>query len=287
MKLDLRSLPKLRDGLSWQRYRQRTSFLPLGAVGDFDSGMIIADSSGLIADDAKISIYYSGWNVDHNGNPIGGGEAISGIGLAELRKDGFVSVDAGPDGGTLTTVPFVLPNVQLMINAVTTPGGSVRAELINTAGEIIAGYELAESGSFSGDSLGAQLRWSNQNIDESLIGETVSLKFYLQDASLYSFWFDAALTPGDANGDGMVDAADAALLAANWLATGVGWAEGDFNGDGRVDDTDATLMAVNWHTGVEVGAAVPEPSSCIILLSLLVFILMCNRCHTPFNSISH
>ncbi len=263
-----------RDGLTWQRYRERESFLPLGAVGDFDSGMIIADSSGLIVDDTKISIYYSGWNTDHNGNPIGGGEAISGIGLAELRKDGFVSVDAGPDGGTLTTAPFVLPNVQLMINAVTTAGGSIRAELLDADGEIIAGYELSASSSFGGDSLGAQLHWSNKVILESLIGETVCLKLYVEDASLYSFWFAAPLTPGDANGDGTIDDADATLLATNWLASDVGWAEGDFNGDGRVDDADATLLATNWQTTAEgSSASVPEPGCVALLLAGLLTLL--------------
>ncbi len=56
--------------------------------------------------------------------------------------------------------------------------------------------------------------------------------------------------PGDANHDKKVDAADAAILAANWRATGADWTMGDFNRDGIVDDTDATLMAANWHVGV-------------------------------------
>ncbi len=261
-----------RDGLSWQRYRQRTSFLPLGEVGDFDSGMIIADGSGLVTKGGKIMIYYCGGNTDHDGNVIGDGDAVFANGLATLRQDGFVSADAGAEGGTLTTVPFVLSAKQLAINATTSDGGSIRVEMLDANGQVIGGYELVDSSSFSGDSLGAQVHWSGQDISESLLGETVRLKFYLQDASLYSFWFTAALTPGDANNDGTVDAADATILAENWQSTGLGWAEGDFNGDGVVNDADATILAANWQSSVVAEAAVPEPGM-IVLLSAGLLIL--------------
>ena len=73
---------------------------------------------------------------------------------------------------------------------------------------------------------------------------------------------------GDANCDGVVDAADAGILAANWLSTdGVGWCQGDFNEDGVVDTLDATMMATNW-TGT--GAVVPEPSTLMLLTCGLV-----------------
>ena len=71
--------------------------------------------------------------------------------------------------------------------------------------------------------------------------------------------------PGDANRDGTVDAADAALLALNWQTlTGATWGMGDFNEDGAVNDEDATILAVNWQTGV-AQAAVPEPGTIALL----------------------
>ncbi len=51
---------------------------------------------------------------------------------------------------------------------------------------------------------------------------------------------------GDANGDSVVDAADATILAANWQSTSAAWEDGDFNGDGIVNDADATMLAANW-----------------------------------------
>ena len=41
-------LASSRDGLNWQRYRERTAFIPTGAIGECDSGMAIADCSGLV-----------------------------------------------------------------------------------------------------------------------------------------------------------------------------------------------------------------------------------------------
>ena len=71
--------------------------------------------------------------------------------------------------------------------------------------------------------------------------------------------------PGDANIDGVVDAEDAAILAAHWqMQSGATWGDGDFNGDYKVDDADATLMATNWG-GTGASASVPEPSLAVLL----------------------
>ena len=54
---------------------------------------------------------------------------------------------------------------------------------------------------------------------------------------------------GDANLDGVVDAADAERLFANWGATEVdGWLSGDFNLDGVVDAADAEMLFTAWGT---------------------------------------
>jgi len=76
--------------------------------------------------------------------------------------------------------------------------------------------------------------------------------------------YDAAFfhrIPGDADNNGVVDAADAAVLAAYWLTpTDKGFAAADFNFDGRVDDLDASILAAHWQYGASA-AAVPEPAA--------------------------
>ena len=72
---------------------------------------------------------------------------------------------------------------------------------------------------------------------------------------------------GDADLDNDVDADDTAILAENWLTmSDATWQMGDFNGDYRVDDIDATMLANNWTGGL---AAVPEPSSLVLLIGLV------------------
>jgi hypothetical protein len=55
--------------------------------------------------------------------------------------------------------------------------------------------------------------------------------------------------PGDANLDGVVDAADCAILTANYLQTAdsgpIWWMQGDFNHDGVVNAADLALMNAN------------------------------------------
>jgi hypothetical protein len=82
--------------------------------------------------------------------------------------------------------------------------------------------------------------------------------------------------PGDANADGVVDAADASILGANWrLATGATWGMGDFNGDHAVDDADAAILAANWTVSAE--SSVPEPGTLVLLASAVAALCLLRR----------
>jgi hypothetical protein len=83
---------------------------------------------------------------------------------------------------------------------------------------------------------------------------------------------------GDANVDGIVNAADLGALAMHWQGH-ADWLGGDFNHDGFVDITDLYLLASDWHAGTAVGGSpldsllvsfglpsVPEPAVFVWLL---------------------
>ncbi|MCD6364837.1 MAG: PEP-CTERM sorting domain-containing protein, partial [Planctomycetes bacterium] len=71
------------------------------------------------------------------------------------------------------------------------------------------------------------------------------------------------ITPGDAESDGDVDAADLATLGINWApaSTGKTWPDGDFDGDGDVDAADLAVLGTNWSPA----GSVPEPASLTVM----------------------
>ncbi len=94
---------------------------------------------------------------------------------------------------------------------------------------------------------------------------------YSTDASLTAeVWIDninvasADVVPGDADGDGDVDAFDLGIWQTQFGETGESLSA-DFDGDGDVDAFDLGLWQTNFGTGVE-GAAVPEPAGAVSFL---------------------
>ena len=114
----------------------------------------------------------------------------SSIGMVSWPVDRFVSVDAGAEGGTLTTVPIVHQGDKLVINARTAPEGSIVIELLDAAGHSLD--ESEQSQSFAGDELRHEVRWPGDASVSSTKGQPISLRFHLRDAELFSFAFRAA-----------------------------------------------------------------------------------------------
>ena len=95
------------------------------------------------------------------------------------------------------------------------------------------------------------------------------------------------LMPGDADGNGYVDAEDVAILAQNWLQdSDATWAMGDFNRDGKVNDIDAAILAANWNPQ---SASVPEPTLVISILSSLSILQLTRwkRLSRPLRPVPH
>ena len=151
----------------------------------------------------EIRLYYSGGNYTHgtpvlfhetdpeSGAPTGRkSKYTSSIGMVSWPMDRFVSVDAGAEGGTLTTVPIVHQGDKLVINARTAPEGSIVVELLDAAGHPLDGFEQSQS--FAGDELRHELRCPGDVIVSSTKGQPISLRFHLRSAELFSFAFRGA-----------------------------------------------------------------------------------------------
>ncbi len=112
------------------------------------------------------------------------------IGLATLRRDGFASLDAGPEGGVLTTKPVTFTGKFMFVNFKTNaPDGEMRIEILDTDGNALERFSRATSIALAADQTLMGVSWQNGAQDLSaLIGKPVRFRFHLKNASLYSFW---------------------------------------------------------------------------------------------------
>lgn len=104
-----------------------------------------------------------------------------------LRLDGFVSVNAGWDGGELLTKPLVLEGSSLALNYATSAAGSVRVEVRTAEGDPVPGFALEDCPHHFGDTAEGTVHWENGSDISAISGRPVRLRFVLKDADLYSF----------------------------------------------------------------------------------------------------
>lgn len=179
-----------RDGKTYQRVGNRRAFLSPGPAGRFDSRYVWALPDPVRMGD-ELWIYYVGSNRDHDGfvDPASAGEILSGIGLARLRLDGFVSADAGYTGGQLTTPLIRFAGRSLELNVDTGGGGSVQVELLDEIGQPLAGFSKPNAIPVVGNSVKMPVRWKDGADVGEYAGQPVQLRFHMQDCRLYAFQF--------------------------------------------------------------------------------------------------
>jgi len=115
---------------------------------------------------------------------------LSSIYVARLRLDGFVSLRAGATAGEVVTKSITVDGTSLWVNA-NARGGTLKAELLDAAtGTVIPGYSLADSVALQADSVRAKLQWQGGSDLSALAGKSVKIRFSVQNADLYSFWFE-------------------------------------------------------------------------------------------------
>jgi len=176
-----------RDLKNWKRLGDRQPFIgssPLGA-GAHDLACILPPSFPIVRGDELWFYYTGGMNY---GLVLDKGIERDefAICLAILRRDGFISLDAGEKQGTLLTEPFIMPGGRLFVNAEARKG-EICIEALDRSEQV-----LARSIPLKGDLLHSEVQWQGSRIPD-LNGEMVSLRFEIQNASLYSYWFDQNL----------------------------------------------------------------------------------------------
>ena len=175
-----------RDGWHFERLPGRPTFLECGGVGEWDRFNQSVAGQPVIRGD-ELWFYYAGRTIRHG--PYNGketGPKWGAIGLAKLRRDGFCSMDAGFDTGTLATVPLELPAGDIHLN-VKSDFGSVGVEILGEDFQPVPG---AVSAMVKADTCDAAVGFPDGFGLSSLKGKSVRLRFSLSNARLYSFWVE-------------------------------------------------------------------------------------------------
>ncbi|MDO5553860.1 MAG: hypothetical protein Q4G68_08860 [Planctomycetia bacterium] len=103
-----------------------------------------------------------------------------------LRLDGFSSLHAKNQQGTVTTKPIIFEGAQLSLNAATSAAGEIRVEVLRPDGSVIPGFSSEECDLIYGDSLDRRVTWKGNADMTPLAGQPIVLRFTMKEADLYS-----------------------------------------------------------------------------------------------------
>ena len=168
--------------LEWV-YRNQP-FLPRGAAGSFDAKWI-QPAPNIVTWNDKHWIYYVGRPISHSGRGSAG--APTGIGLATVPLDRFVSLMASQRWGWAATRAFRVEGRELVVN-LAAPSGELAVEVLDTEDVPIPGFSRDEALVLRQvDELRAPVRWKDRQDLRGLLDRIVKLRFWLRQGSLYAF----------------------------------------------------------------------------------------------------
>ena len=183
-----------RDGFHWDRPCRRP-FIPASwKEGSWNFGNIQSAGGGCLVVGDRLYFHVSGREKDATG-----GHGKGRTGLAVLRRDGFASMNAADQAGTLTTRPVTFSGSHLFVN-VDCPRGELMAEVLDGDGKAIEPFTAANCRPVSCNKTLTGVTWkgtrsagSGQANDlSSLAGKPVRFRFHLTNGALYAFWVSPA-----------------------------------------------------------------------------------------------
>lgn len=172
-----------RDGFHWHR-PDHHRFLELNTEENESwnhGNMQSVAGSPLIVGD-RLYFYVSGRRLNNIF-----WDSWTSTGLAILRRDGFSSMGAKAEEKTLETRKIRFSGCHLFVN-VDAVRGQLRMEVLDERSEVVEGYSKEECNSLTTNTTKSAIHWKRKNNLAELSGKTIKLKFYLRNASLFSFW---------------------------------------------------------------------------------------------------
>jgi hypothetical protein len=170
-----------RDGFHWQR-PDRKPFAGVNPVdGAWNWGNVQSVGGGCLVVGDRLYFYVSGRGIAGKA-----ARSWTSTGLGFLRRDGFASMDAAGEEGSLTTRPVTFQGKHLFVN-LAAPTGELRAELVDASGAV-----LATSKPLSGDKTLLRVDWQDRTDLSAWRNKPVRFRFHLRRGSLFAFWVTPA-----------------------------------------------------------------------------------------------
>lgn len=170
-----------RDGFHWDRPNRDPFIASTRIDGAWDKGYLHSPAGILFVVGDRLIFPYSGCSgVTPDGRK--GMYAGQSIGLATLRRDGFASMEAGEQTGTLTTRAVRFRGEHLFVNFAA-PHGELQVEALDETGRVVAVSEPMR-----GDRTKSAVRWQGGASLADQRDRSTRFRFHLRNGGLYAFW---------------------------------------------------------------------------------------------------
>jgi hypothetical protein len=173
-----------RDGFHWQRPVHKPNFLGVSErYGDYNWANIQSAGGCCLVVGDQLYFYVS-TRAGRRGSSSSGVGTTS---MGTLRRDGFASMDAGEDPGTLTTRQLRFGGKHLFVNA-DTHEGELRAEVLDADGRVVAPFTRENCEPIRADKTLLPVRWKGATDLSARAGKPIKFRFHVTKGRLYAFW---------------------------------------------------------------------------------------------------
>ena len=174
---------------------------------------------------------------------------------AIIEPQGTSSILSSTTGGSYSIVNTAPPAVPSGLNMTSFTSSSISLSWTAVSGA--TGYKIYRDGTQVGTSTtNSYTDSSNLSVVSSSTTYDVCHSYTIASYNSYNTSAQSAASTsttysnyplGDINGDGNVNSSDLAVLANNYLKTGITRGDGDLNCDGQVNLSDVSILAYYWN----------------------------------------
>jgi len=176
-----------RDGRHWQRVGRRTPLLGMGGQGAWDSHWAVPAISPPASHGFSLWFWYNGGCTKHGSNEA----HVRSVGLASLRQDGFVALEAGRRDAELVTADLPSDRERaLQVNA-DVRTGELAVEVLGPNGDPLEGFGADDCRVDGSDGARLAVRWGECTAVPAVAEGAVKLRFALRQGSLYGYRWSA------------------------------------------------------------------------------------------------